>query len=147
MKTKKILVVDDNQDDLMFTTKAFRKLNFNEELMVANDGVEALEYLFGNNGNSGCAPEGLPSLVLLDLKMPKINGLDVLRKIRAVEKTKHGPVVMFTSSNEEQDIIASRKLGANKFIQKPLNIFDFNKIIAQIILCFNLQPNSTNVEP
>ena len=147
MKTKKILLVDDSQDDLMFTTRAFRKLNFNAELIVANDGVEALEYLFGNNGNSGCDPESLPSLVLLDLKMPKINGLEVLRKIRAVEKTKQVPVVMFTSSNEEKDIIASRKLGANKFIQKPLNIFDFNKIIAQIILCFNLQPNSTNVEP
>ena len=147
MKTKKILLVDDSQDDLMFTTRAFRKLNFNAELIVANDGVEALEYLFGNNGNSGCDLESLPSLVLLDLKMPKINGLEVLRKIRAVEKTKQVPVVMFTSSNEEKDIIASRKLGANKFIQKPLNIFDFNKIIAQIIFCFNLQPNSTNVEP
>ena len=146
MKTKKILVVDDSQDDLMFTTRAFRKLNFNEELIVANDGVEALEYLFGNNGNSGCDPESLPSLVLLDLKMPKINGLDVLRKIRAVEKTKQVPVVMFTSSNEEKDIIASRKLGANKFIQKPLNIHDFNKVIAQIIFCFNLQPNSANGE-
>ena len=87
MKTKKILLVDDSQDDLMFTTRAFRKLNFNEELMVANDGVEALEYLFGNNGNSGCAPEGLPSLVLLDLKMPKVNGFEVLRKIRATAKT------------------------------------------------------------
>jgi two-component system response regulator len=144
LKNKQILLVDDNQDDLALTKRALRKLNFNEELVIANDGVEALQYIFGDGGDNGCAIENLPSLVLLDLKMPRLNGLEVLRKMRSAEKTKLVPIVMFTSSNEEKDIIASRDLGANKFIQKPLNVYDFNKVIAQIIFCFNLQPNSTN---
>jgi len=103
---KTILLVDDNQDDLALTARAFSKLNFNKELMVANDGVDALTYLFGSNGNNGCAPEDLPLLVLLDLKMPKVNGFEVLRKIRATAKTSLVPVVIFTSSNEEKDIMS-----------------------------------------
>jgi two-component system response regulator len=146
LASKNILLVDDNQDDLALAKRAFRKLNFNGELIIANDGVEALEYLFNDTEDSGDTTKNLPSLVLLDLKMPRLNGLEVLKKMRSAEKTKLVPVVMFTSSNEEKDIIASRKLGANKFIQKPLNIHDFNKVIAQIIFCFNLQPNSMNVD-
>jgi two-component system response regulator len=146
LTSKNILLVDDNQDDLALAKRAFRKLNFNGELIIANDGVEALEYLFNDTEDGADATKNLPSLVLLDLKMPRLNGLEVLKKMRSAEKTKLVPVVMFTSSNEEKDIIASRKLGANKFIQKPLNIHDFNKVIAQIIFCFNLQPNSMNVD-
>lgn len=147
MASKKILLVDDNLDDLTLTKRAIRKLYFTEELVIANDGVEALKLIFGDRGDAECAVENLPSLILLDVKMPRLNGLEVLRAMRSVEKTKKVPVVMFSSSNEEQDIIASRELGANKYIQKPLNFYDFNKVIAQILFCFNLQPKPTIGDP
>jgi two-component system response regulator len=142
LKNKKILLVDDNQDDLALTIRAFNKLNFSEELMVANDGTEALEYLFGRNGKNGCPVEDMPLLVLLDLKMPKINGLEVLREIKASQKTRLIPVVMFTSSCEERDIIASRELGANEYIQKPVNFSNFTAVIRQLVCSMNLQPIS-----
>jgi CheY-like chemotaxis protein len=142
LKNKKILLVDDNQDDLALIVRAFNKLNFSEELMVANDGVEALEYLFGCKGENGCQVEDMPSLVLLDLKMPRINGLEVLREMKAYQKTQRIPVVMFTSSCEEQDIIASRNLGANAYIQKPVNFSNFTAAISQIVSSMNLQPIS-----
>ena len=143
MEIKRILVVDDNSDDLALTIRAFRKLNFNEELVVANGGIEALGYLFGEGKEDGCEIENLPSLVLLDLKMPKVSGLDVLREIRSVEKTKLVPVVMFTSSNEERDIIASRELGANNYIQKPVKFSDFIEVIKWLVRSMDLQPTST----
>jgi two-component system response regulator len=139
---KTILLVDDNQDDLALATRAFRKLNFNKELVVANDGVEALAYLFGSNGDGGCAPEDLPSLVLLDLKMPRLNGFEVLRGIRASAKTSLVPVVIFTSSNEEKDIIECRNLGANNYIQKPVNFTDFTAVIRQLVFSMNLKTAS-----
>ena len=142
MNHKTILLVDDNQDDLALATRAFSKLNFNKELVVANDGVEALAYLFGSNGDSGCAPEDLPSLVLLDLKMPRLNGFEVLRGIRASAKTSLVPVVIFTSSNEEKDIIECRKLGANNYIQKPVNFSDFTAVIRQLVFSMNLKTAS-----
>jgi two-component system, response regulator len=139
LQSKKILVVDDNPDDILLTTRAFRKLTFVQELIIATDGVEALKYLFGDKpGGDVCKMEELPSLVLLDIKMPKINGLDVLREIRADEKTKTIPVVIFTSSGEESDIIASRKLGANNYIQKPVNFADFIEAIRQLVFSMNL---------
>ena len=142
MNHKTILLVDDNQDDLALATRAFRKLNFNKELVVANDGVEALAYLFGSNGDGGCAPEDLPSLVLLDLKMPRLNGFEVLRGIRASAKTSLVPVVIFTSSNEEKDIIECRNLGANNYIQKPVNFSDFTAVIQQLVFSMNLKTAS-----
>lgn len=142
MNHKTILLVDDNQDDLALATRAFRKLNFNKELVVANDGVEALAYLFGSNGDGGCAPEDLPSLVLLDLKMPRLNGFEVLRGIRASAKTSLVPVVIFTSSNEEKDIIECRNLGANNYIQKPVNFTDFTAVIRQLVFSMNLKTAS-----
>jgi DNA-binding response OmpR family regulator len=123
----------------MLTTRAFRKLNLFEELIIAGDGVEALKYLFGDQrGVNICKKEELPSLVLLDIKMPRINGLDVLREIRAAERTKTVPVVIFTSSGEERDIIASRKLGANNYVQKPVNFSDFIEVIRQLLFSMNL---------
>jgi two-component system response regulator len=142
LKNKKILLVDDNQADLALATRAFSKLNFSKELIVANDGVEALAYLFGNNDNNGCAPEDLPALILLDLKMPRINGFEVLREIRAADKTRLVPVVIFTSSGEERDIIASHKLGANNYIQKPVKFSDFIEVIRQLVFSMNLQLTS-----
>ena len=143
MKNKTILLVDDNQDDLALATRAFRKSDFNKELIMTNDGVEALEYLFGKNGKTGCAIEDMPLLVLLDLKMPRINGLEVLREMRAAEKTRLIPVVMFTSSNEERDIIDSRKLGANNYIQKPVKFSDFIEVIKSLTVSVNLKPSSS----
>jgi two-component system response regulator len=139
LQNKKILVVDDNPDDIVLTTMAFRKLNLVEELVIANDGVEALRYLFGDKRGGDVGKMGeLPSLVLLDIKMPRINGLDVLRAIRADEKTKTVPVVIFTSSGEQGDIIASRKLGANNYVQKPVNFSDFIEVIRQLVFSMNL---------
>ena len=139
MQSKKILLVDDNPDDIMLATMAFRKLNFVEELIIATDGVEALKYLFGDqSGVNVCKKKELPSLVLLDIKMPRINGLEVLRKIRADEKTKTVPVVIFTSSGDEKDIIASRKLGANNYVQKPAKFSDFIEVIRQLLFSMNL---------
>ena len=139
MQNKKILLVDDNADDILLVTRAFRKLTFVQELIVASDGVEALTYLFGDKrGGDALKMEELPSLVLLDIKMPRINGLDVLREIRADEKTKTIPVVIFTSSCEESDIFASRKLGANNYIQKPVNYSDFIEAIRQLVFSMNL---------
>jgi two-component system, response regulator len=138
LQSKKILVVDDNPDDVVLTTRAFRKFNLVDELIIAGDGVEALKYLFGDRHGGGRKMEELPSLVLLDIKMPRINGLEVLREIRAAEKTKAVPVVIFTSSGEESDIIASRKLGANNYIQKPVNFSDFIEVIRQLVFSMNL---------
>ena len=145
MQSKKILLVDDNADDFMLTTRAFRKLNLLEELITASDGVEALKYLFGDKRSVMVRKlEALPALVLLDINMPRINGLDVLREIRADEKTKTVPVVIFTSSGEERDIIASRKLGANNYIQKPVNFSDLIEVIRQLLFSMNLHlPSAT----
>jgi two-component system response regulator len=101
-----------------------------------------LAYLFGNNGDGGCAPEDLHSLVLIDLKMPRLNGFEVLREIRASAKTSLVPVVIFTSSNEEKDIIECRRLGANNYIQKPVNFSDFTAVIQQLVFSMNLKTAS-----
>ena len=96
------------------------------ELIVAEDGVEALNYFFGeDNNNSGCAIEDLPVVVLLDLKLPKVDGLEVLRRMRANEKTKMTPVIILTSSNEQKDVVSSYGFGANSFVRKPVKFNDF----------------------
>ena len=132
MESKKILLVEDNPNDVELTKRALQKSNVSNELIIAGDGVEALNYFFGQDGKSGCSIETLPVIVLLDLKLPKMGGLQVLRQIRANEKTKMIPVAIFTSSNEEKDIINSYNLGANSYIRKPIKFVEFAEAISQL---------------
>jgi two-component system, response regulator len=128
LENKKILLVEDNPNDVELTKRALKKSNIGNELIVANDGVEALNYFFGE-GNGGWASDELPVVVLLDLNLPRVNGIDVLRRMRANEKTKFVPVIILTSCNEEKDIISSYGLGANSFVRKPVKFNDFAEAI------------------
>jgi CheY-like chemotaxis protein len=126
MKGKTILLVEDNPDDVKLTLRALQKNNILNEVIVAEDGVEALDYLFGTGKFAGRGTDLLPQVVLLDLKMPKMDGLEVLHRIRADERTKLLPVVVLTTSSEDKDRIESYKLGANSYIRKPV---DFNQFL------------------
>lgn len=129
METKSILLVEDNSDDELLTLRAFKKNNISNEIVIARDGVEALDYLFATGPYSGRNPKNLPQIILLDLKLPKLDGLEVLRRLRANEQTKLLPVVVLTSSKEEQDLLESYRLGANSYIRKPV---DFNQFIEAV---------------
>jgi CheY-like chemotaxis protein len=120
-------LAEDNPDDEMLTIRALKKSKLINEIVVAHDGEQALHYLFDPNDE-----DALPLMVLLDLKMPKISGLEVLRRIRTNERTKALPVVVFTSSNEEKDIIESYELGVNSYIRKPVEFSQFLKVVEQI---------------
>lgn len=122
---KVILLVEDNPDDEALTLRAFRKNNIHNKVVVARDGVEALDYLFGSGAHSQRDATDLPQVVLLDLKLPKIDGLEVLRRIRADERTKLLPVVILTSSKEDQDVINGYRLGANSYVRKPVSFDEF----------------------
>jgi two-component system response regulator len=128
---KTILLVEDNPDDELLTLRAFKKSHILNEVVVARDGAEALDYLFGT-GKYAERDRTTPSVVLLDLKLPKISGLEVLRRLRNDERTKFLPVVILTSSDEERDIVESYKLGANSYIRKPVDFDQFVKAIQQL---------------
>jgi CheY-like chemotaxis protein len=125
MGKKSILLVEDNPDDVELTLRAFKRHALANEVIVATDGEEALDYLFATGKHAGRDPSAMPTVVLLDLKLPKVMGLDVLRRLRADERTKRLPVVVLTSSNEERDIITSYDLGANSFVRKPVDFAQF----------------------
>ena len=130
MTPRSILLVEDNADDAALTLRAFRKNNIQNEVRVAADGVEALALLHGA-GPDG-RPHPPPAVVLLDLKLPKIDGLEVLRRIRADERTRLLPVVILTSSKEEADMIAGYRLGANSYVRKPVDFTDFLEATRQL---------------
>ena len=132
MKSKVILLVEDNPRDEALTLRALRKSNVVNEVVVARDGVEALDYLFGEGAHAGRAREGMPQVVLLDLKLPKVDGLQVLRRIRGDERTRRLPVVIFTSSGEEEDLIKSYDLGANSYVRKPVDFEQFMDATRQL---------------
>jgi two-component system response regulator len=117
-RDKIVLLVEDNADDELLTIRAFRRNNLMNEIVVAHDGQEALDLLFGS-------PALVPQVILLDLKLPKIDGLEVLRRIRADERTAFLPVVVLTSSKQEEDVLESYKLGANSYVRKPVSFEDF----------------------
>ena len=123
--TKVILLVEDNPDDEALTLRALNKNNIKNDVVVARDGAEALDYLFGTGKYTGRDTALMPQVVLLDLKLPKIEGLEVLRRVRADERTKLLPVVILTSSNEDQDRIAGYGLGANSYVRKPVDFSQF----------------------
>jgi CheY-like chemotaxis protein len=129
MNTKTILLVEDNPSDIELTKRALANANIANKVVVAEDGQEALDYLFGTGHYAGRDAAPLLAVVLLDLKLPKVDGLDILRRIRANRRTKRLPVVILTSSQEEQDIAAGYDLGANSYIRKPVDFSQFAEAI------------------
>jgi two-component system, response regulator len=133
MKDEKIiLLVEDNADDEVLTIRALKKNNIANDIVVARDGVEALDYLLGTGEHEKRDLRETPAVVLLDLKLPKIDGLEVLRRMRADERSKCVPVVVLTSSNEERDLAESYGLGANSYIRKPVDFDQFSEAIKQV---------------
>lgn len=131
MDDKVILLVEDNPDDEALTLRAFNKNNIKNTVVVARDGAEALDYLHGSGRYAGRGGK-LPEVVLLDLKLPKVDGLEVLRRIRGDERTRLLPVVILTSSKEEQDLIAGYRLGCNSYVRKPVNFDEFIEAARQL---------------
>lgn len=134
MEKKVILLIEDNPDDEVLTVRALKKGNVANEIIVARDGKEAVDYLFGDGDYSDRDMSIMPQLIILDLKLPKIDGLEVLRQIRSNEKTKLLPVVILTSSNEEKDLVDSYTLGANSYVQKPVDFDQFIKAARRLKL-------------
>ena len=132
MADKVILLVEDNPDDEKLTVRALKKNNVMNEVVSARDGVQAVEYLFGTGAHAGRDVNETPALVLLDLKLPKMDGLEVLKKIRADERTRRTPVVILTSSKEEQDLMNGYNLGANSYIRKPVDFNQFMDAVKQL---------------
>jgi CheY-like chemotaxis protein len=133
MSDKKwILLVEDNPDDEELTKRAIRKNNILNELVVTRDGAEALDYLFGTGNYAGRDTSDMPTVVLLDLKLPKIDGLEVLRRMRSDERTSLVPVVILTSSKEEQDIATGYKLRCNSYIRKPVDFVQFSDAVQNL---------------
>jgi two-component system, response regulator len=127
-----ILLVEDNPDDVELTLRAFRKSKVLNEIVTVSDGIEALDYLFATGPHAGRLPHLNPEVVLLDLKLPKIGGLEVLRAMRADDRTRRIPVVVLTSSNEEKDVLSSYDLGANSFVRKPVDFAQFLEAAQQL---------------
>ncbi len=129
IKNETILLVEDNPDDVELTRRAFHKNKIANNLAVVGDGVEALDYLFRQGAHATRPVEDMPKLILLDLKLPKLDGLQVLERLRADERTKLTPVVILTSSKEEHDLVSSYESGANSYVRKPV---DFNKFVEAV---------------
>jgi CheY-like chemotaxis protein len=127
-----ILLVEDNLDDEVLTVRALKKNNLLNGVVVAHDGVEALDYLLGSGTHAGRDLGLQPSVILLDLKLPRLDGLEVLRRLRSDERTKHLPVVVLTSSKEQQDLLQSYGLGANSYIRKPIDFNQFTEVMRQL---------------
>ncbi|MGA8030326.1 MAG: response regulator [Bryobacteraceae bacterium] len=127
-----ILLIEDNADDEALTVRALKKNNIANEMVVARDGAEALDYMFGTGAQEGHSVASKLKLILLDLKLPKLDGLEVLRRLRADARTRLLPVVILTSSDEEQDRISGYGLGANSYVRKPVNMNDFVAAVLQL---------------
>jgi CheY-like chemotaxis protein len=132
VSNKTILLVEDNPDDEALAIRALKRHHISNEIIVAHDGVEALDYLFGTGVYAGRDISVKPTVVLLDLKLPRIDGIEVLRRLREDERTKLLPVVVLTTSNEEQDMLNSYSLGCNSYIRKPVNFIEFTEAVRQL---------------
>jgi len=132
MEGKEILLVEDNPDDEALTIRALKKNNILNEVIVAHDGVEALDYLYGTGNYEGRDITMLPEVILLDLKLPKLDGLEVLRRLRNDDRTTMLPVVVLTSSKEESDLVESYRLGANSYVRKPVDFNQFSEAVRQL---------------
>lgn len=130
-KNKTILLIEDNPDDAELTLRAFKKNNIMNEIIVKSDGAEALDFLFGKDGIADNKKNELPLLILLDLKLPKIDGIEVLKKLKKDERTKPIPVVILTSSKEPADLLSCYKLGCNSYIRKPIDFTLLTEIVRQ----------------
>ena len=131
---KSLLLVEDNPDDELLTVRALKRNNILNEIVVARDGVEALDYLFGTGAYAGRDMSVMPQIILLDLKLPKIDGLEVLKRLRANERTHLIPVIILTSSKEETDLVRGYSLGANSYIRKPVDFEQFVQAVQQLKL-------------
>jgi two-component system response regulator len=132
MERKLILLVEDNDDDVALTLRAFKKSNIANEIMVVGDGAEALDFLFGRGIHAGRDVNLKPEVILLDLKLPKMDGFEVLRAVRADPRTRMLPVVILTSSKQQQDIISGYELGANSYVRKPVDFEQFVKAVQSL---------------
>ncbi len=129
---KMILLVEDNPNDEELTLRALRKANIANEVAIARDGQEAIDFLFGTGKYAGREPPAMPAVVLLDLKLPKLDGIDVLQRIRADPRTKLIPVVVLTSSSEDEDMVRSYQSGANSYVRKPIEFSAFANAVTQL---------------
>lgn len=127
-----VLLVEDNQDDEVLALRAIRRATGDLDIVIARDGVEALEFIFGNETDQEALPVNMPKLILLDVKLPRLSGFDVLRKIRGNANTRHIPVVMLTASSERRDIIEAYEIGANSYIRKPVDFAEFSETVKYI---------------
>lgn len=127
-----ILLVEDNQDDIDLTLRALRKHDLNREVVVVKDGAEALEFLFCEGQHADRTPSNLPQLVLLDINLPKLSGIEVLRRLRSDPRTQLLPVVMLTTSRQDQDIVESYASGANSYVRKPVSFTEFTEAVKQL---------------
>jgi two-component system, response regulator len=132
MERVEILLAEDNDKDAEMTQRALRKHNLGNRLHWVKDGAEALEFIYCTGAYAARDPDALPRLILLDLKMPKVDGIEVLRRIKSEERTRYLPVVMMTSSNEERDVVESYRLGVNSYIVKPIEFSAFVDVVAKI---------------
>ena len=132
MSEKMILLVEDSPDDEELTTRALRQAKIANEIVVARDGAEALDFLFGEGAHAGRDLARTPAVILLDLKLPKLSGLDVLNRLRADPRTKLIPTVVLTSSSEEEDMLKSYQLGANSYVRKPVDFGQFAQAVSQL---------------
>jgi|SRR5579864_993136 len=132
MSNRMVLLVEDNPDDEELTLRALRKANVANEIVVARDGNEALEFLFSEGKHAGRDPMVMPAVVLLDLKLPKLNGIDVLGRVRADPRTRLIPIVVLTSSSEDEDMLRSYRTGANSFVRKPVEFGAFANAVTQL---------------
>lgn len=132
MRMRTILLVEDREDDIELALRAFQKSKVANEIAVVRDGEQALDYLFARGAYASRDGAPLPELMLLDLKLPKIDGIEVLRRVRAEPRTRRLPIVVLTSSNEEQDLLSSYDLGANSFVRKPVDFAQFVEAVTQL---------------
>jgi two-component system, response regulator len=132
VREETILLVEDNPDDELLTRRALKKNNICNEVVVAHDGAEALEYLFGTGRYEGRDPEDTPQVILLDLALPKVDGLEVLKRIRSEERTRRLPTVILTSSEDEEALVKGYELGANSYVRKPVDVAQFREAVREL---------------